>query len=71
MGKAPKSTEMTGAVEIAHLIPIEESAAPIREDRGKLIGVVLVVRDVTHERKSQEMLRKSEKLAGAARLLNT
>ena len=54
-----------------YLIPIEDSAAPIRNDRGDLIGVVLVFRDVTHERKSQELLRKSEKLAAAARLSAT
>ena len=54
-----------------YLIPIEDSAAPIRDDQGKLIGVVLVFRDVTNERKSQEMLRKSEKLAAAARLSAT
>src|SRR5581483_1109216 len=32
-----------------YLTPIEDSAAPIRDDRGRLIGVVLVFRDVTHE----------------------
>ena len=54
-----------------YFVPIEDSAAPIRDDEGKLIGVVLVFRDVTQERKSQEMLRKSEKLAAAARLSAT
>jgi PAS domain S-box-containing protein len=53
------------------LIPIEDSAAPIRNDRSELIGVVLVFRDVTKERKSQEVLRKTEKLAAAARLSAT
>jgi PAS domain S-box-containing protein len=53
------------------LIPIEDSAAPIRDDRGSLIGVVLVFRDVTNERKTQDLLRKSEKLAAAARLSAT
>jgi PAS domain S-box-containing protein len=53
------------------LIPIEDSAAPIRNDRQQLQGVVLVFRDVTHERKSQEVLRKTEKLASAARLSAT
>jgi PAS domain S-box-containing protein len=52
-------------------IPIEDSAAPIRDLSQKLIGVVLVFRDATFERKSQEMLRKSEKLAAAARLAAT
>ena len=53
------------------LIPIEDSAAPIRDDQEKLIGVVLVFRDATHERESQELLRKSEKLAAAARFAAT
>jgi PAS domain S-box-containing protein len=51
--------------------PIEDSASPIRDVDGKLIGVVLVFRDATHERKSQEVLRKTEKLAAAARLSAT
>jgi PAS domain S-box-containing protein len=51
-----------------HLIPIEDSASPIRDDSRQLIGVVLVFRDVSEERKSQEMIRKTEKLAAAARL---
>jgi PAS domain S-box-containing protein len=54
-----------------YMIPIEDSAAPIRDDRGKLIGVILVFRDVTDERRSQAMMRKSEKLAAAARLSAT
>jgi PAS domain S-box-containing protein len=53
------------------LIPIEDSAAPIRDDQRKLIGVVLVFRDVTNERKTQDLARKSEKLAAAARLSAT
>ena len=51
--------------------PIEDSAAPIRDDRDKLMGVVLVFRDASHERESQEILRKTEKLAAAARLSAT
>ena len=53
------------------LTPIEDSAAPIRDDGEQLIGVVLVFRDVTAERKSQEVVRKAEKLAAAARLAAT
>jgi len=53
------------------LLPIEDSAAPIRNDRGELDGVVLVFRDATVERKSQEVLRRTEKLAAAARLSAT
>ncbi len=53
------------------LIPIEDSAAPIRDDAGRLVGVVLVFRDATSDRKSQEILRKTEKIAAAARLAAT
>jgi PAS domain S-box-containing protein len=53
------------------LIPIEDSAAPIRDDRENLIGVVLVFRDATRDRKAQEIVRKAEKLAAAARLAST
>ena len=52
-------------------IPIEDSAAPIRDDSGRLVGVVLVFRDATGERRSQELVRKTEKIAAAARLAAT
>ena len=52
-------------------IPIEDSAAPISDDAGRTIGVVLVFRDSTEKRDSQEILRKTEKLAAAARLSAT
>jgi PAS domain S-box-containing protein len=53
------------------LTPIDDSAAPIRDDSGKLIGVVLVFRDITNERKTERVLRNTEKLAAAARLSAT
>jgi PAS domain S-box-containing protein len=53
------------------LTPIEDSASPIRDPQHNVIGVVLVFRDATIERKTQEVLRKTEKLAAAARLSAT
>ena len=53
------------------LTPIEDSAAPIRDDRERLIGVVLVFRDATEGREAQEIIRKAEKLAAASRLAAT
>ena len=38
-------------------IPIEDSAAPIRDSAGSIIGVVLVFHDVTEKRRAQEALR--------------
>jgi PAS domain S-box-containing protein len=52
-------------------IPIENSAAPIRNERGELLGVILVFRDATNERKATEIMRKTERLAAAARLTAT
>jgi PAS domain S-box-containing protein len=54
-----------------HMIPIEDSAAPIFDDNRKLRGVVMVFRDVTGEKQAQEVLRKAEKLAAAGRLAAT
>lgn len=52
-------------------VPVEDSAAPIVGDDGKILGVVLVFRDVTQQRRMQESARKSEKLAAAGRLAAT
>ncbi len=40
--------------------PIEDSAAPIRDHRGRTIGAVLVFHDVTVKRRAQDALRASE-----------
>ena len=47
---------------------IDDSAAPIRDADGEMIGIVLVFRDVTEERRTQAALVSSEKLAVAGRL---
>ncbi|MFZ5633596.1 MAG: PAS domain S-box protein [Bacillota bacterium] len=39
---------------------VADSAAPIRDATGKIIGVILVFRDVTVERRREEELRESE-----------
>ena len=51
--------------------PIELTAAPIRDDRGQLVGVVIVFRDVTQRRQTEQTLRASERLAQAGRLSAT
>jgi PAS domain S-box-containing protein len=40
--------------------PIDDSAAPIRNTTGDIVGVVMVFRDVTAQRKSEYILRESE-----------
>src|SRR5581483_8763439 len=40
--------------------PVDDSAAPIRDETGKMIGVVLVFRDVAEQRRAEHELRTSE-----------
>jgi PAS domain S-box-containing protein len=47
---------------------IDQSAAPIRDAKGEVAGVVLVFRDVTDLRRRDEALMANEKLAVAGRL---
>ena len=42
------------------VIPIEDSAAPIRNPQGDIAGAVMVFRDVTDRRRAEEALRASE-----------
>jgi PAS domain S-box-containing protein len=50
---------------------IADSAAPIRNQQGETMGIVLVFRDITMERKTQDALIANEKLAVAGRLAAT
>ncbi len=52
-------------------VSIDDSAAPIRDKDGTMVGVVLVLRDVTMARKSQKALVANEKLAVTGRLAAT
>jgi PAS domain S-box-containing protein len=42
-------------------IPIDDSAAPIRDTDGRMIGCVLTFRDVTEHRNAERVLREAEK----------
>lgn len=52
-------------------IAIDDSGAPIRNEAGELVGVVMVFRDVTIERRTRAALLANEKLAVAGRLAAT
>jgi PAS domain S-box-containing protein len=42
------------------VIPIEDSAAPIRDAQGKIVGAVMVFHDVSDQRRAEDALRESE-----------
>jgi PAS domain S-box-containing protein len=50
---------------------IDDSAAPIHDKNANLIGIVLVFRDVTDQKRTEAALIASEKLAVAGRLAAT
>jgi PAS domain S-box-containing protein len=52
-------------------LDIADSASPILDQASDTIGIVLVLRDITMERKTQEALIANEKLAVAGRLAAT
>lgn len=52
-------------------ILVADSGAPIRDQTGEIMGIVLVFRDITVERRTQETLLANEKLAVAGRLAAT
>jgi len=45
--------------------PVDDSAAPIRDDKGNITGVVLVFRDVTERKRTEEMLHTLNAAAAA------
>jgi PAS domain S-box-containing protein len=47
---------------------IDDSGAPIRDGEGRMIGIVLVFRDITERRVSEGALMQAEKLATAGRM---
>jgi PAS domain S-box-containing protein len=50
-------------------IPIDDSAAPIRQPDGPLFGIVLVFRDFTEHKRAEQSLRESQERL--ARLINS
>ncbi|VAX12808.1 diguanylate cyclase/phosphodiesterase (GGDEF & EAL domains) with PAS/PAC sensor(s) [hydrothermal vent metagenome] len=47
---------------------IADSAAPIKNEEGKILGVILVFRDVTQQYQTEEALRRSQKMDAIGQL---
>jgi hypothetical protein len=48
--------------------PIDDSAAPLQDDRGNTVGAVLVFRDITERRQLQAQLVQAQKMEAIGRL---
>src|SRR5262245_835990 len=42
-------------------VPIDDSGAPIRDGRGRIVGVILVFRDVTERRRAERMTEEADR----------
>ncbi len=67
VAKALREGVVTGLANHSVLIakdgretPIDDSAAPIRDENGNITGIVLVFRDITERKRAEETLRNSE-----------
>jgi two-component system cell cycle sensor histidine kinase/response regulator CckA len=54
--------------EKVHDVVVAVTAAPLRDEGGKLTGGVVVLRDVTEQRSLQQMLTQSQKMEAIGRL---
>ena len=62
-GDVVKFQELNLAARSGRLVPIDWSCSPIRDDSGKVSGVVAVGRDLSERRAFEERLYQSEKVA--------
>jgi PAS domain S-box-containing protein len=62
--KLPSRTLLVG--RNGRTIPLDDSAAPIRDEQGGIAGCVMVFRDVTEQRKAEEGYRAAEREAKEA-----
>lgn len=52
-------------------VPIDDSAAPIRNPHGHIVGVVLVFRDISQAHLTEKALKRADRLAVAGKLAST
>jgi two-component system sensor histidine kinase HydH len=71
-GQGPKGVIRDQEIEVHHRsgkgIPLSLSAAPLKDETGREMGSVLLLRDLREIRDLQEKVRRSERLASLGRL---
>lgn len=67
-GKTLKSVEVKRRRKDGKKVTAALSTAPLRDAAGKVTGLIGVLADITEQKKTEELLRKSEKLSAAGQL---
>ncbi|MBN2201582.1 response regulator [bacterium] len=49
-------------------IPVDDSAAPIKDEKGRITGAVLVFRDIAEKKKLEKQLRQAQKMEAVGTL---
>ena len=49
-------------------LPVSQTSSPLLNEAGRIVGMVLVLRDLTDQRRSEAVLRSTDKLASMGRL---
>ena len=52
-------------------VPVEATAAPIKQRDGEILGIVVTFRDITQRQQSEHALRSTERLAALGRLASS
>jgi PAS domain S-box-containing protein len=69
LGKLYLETQIQSSTD--HVIPVSVSSVLVRDTKGKITGVLLVLQNIRERKQAEAALRRSEKLAAAGRLAAT
>lgn len=67
-GKQISGLETVRIHKDGKLIDVSETKTPVKNERGEIIAFAGITRDITERKKTEEMLRRSEKLSVAGQL---
>jgi PAS domain S-box-containing protein len=68
LGRSATHFETTRKRKDGTLIDVSISVSPVRDESHRVIGAAKIIRDITDRRRTEELVRKNEKLAVAGRL---
>jgi PAS domain S-box-containing protein len=70
-GEPVKHYETVGLTKIGERIDVSLTISPVRDEAGRVIGAAKTARDITQQKKTEQDLRTSQRLASVGRLAAT